>query len=316
MEELILSVSMPNFNHASYLPKRIPSLLCAMPKNSELIIVDDGSTDGSAEIIQNFSKQDERILFIKKRKNEGVIIALQEILKIARGKFISFQSSDDWILPNFFFTLLNFSKNYPGFAIYTSHFGYCQKQIPEDLNEIKSNPLIDKAEKPSFFHADQIVKVFFKTNFWIPGHASIIQKDFAIKAGGFITSLSHHSDWFMIHAAALLGGVAYLPETLAIWRLANDSFSFQQHANKKELYKVQMSFFRILRRKEKKELRSLFRRSGVLRGCIRCRLISLFFRPIYWDFLIFYTIGFFQRRFRRLCKIQDIDTLQKILGKG
>lgn len=300
MEELILSVSMPNYNHASYLPQRIPSLLAAMPQNSELIIVDDGSTDGSAEIIQKFAEQDPRIVFIKKEKNGGVIQALQEILARARGKFLSFQSSDDYILPHFFLRLLDFSKEYPGFAIYTSHFGFCRDHIPRHSNEIESHPLIYKLQKPGLFRTDQIVQIFFKTEFWIPGHASIIERESAIRAGGFNSSLSQHADWFLIHVAAFLGGVAYLPETLSILRLDRNSFSSRQIANKKKLFEVEMNFFKILKKEEMKELRTLFSRSGILRGYIKRRFFSLFFRPIYWDFLLFFSIRFIQRCFRKL----------------
>ncbi len=146
MEEIVLSVSMPNYNHGSYLLKRIPSLLDAMPHNAELIIVDDGSTDNSVEIIEQFAVLDKRIIFIRHEKNKGVIAALNQILAIARGKFISFQSSDDHIFPHFFSTMLKTAQDYPNYAIYCSNFGFCQDFIPKDLSTVKFHQLLSNID--------------------------------------------------------------------------------------------------------------------------------------------------------------------------
>lgn len=302
MEPLILTVSMPNFNHASYLPTRIPSILEAMPQNSELIIIDDGSTDESVSIIEKFQKKDPRIVFIKKEKNQGVISVLQEILFLARGKFISFQSSDDGIFPHFFSRMLDFASQYPGYAVYTSNFGYSNEKLPSKEEEVKYNLLIQNFKQIGLFSKEQIVQVFSKKELWIPGHASILKRELLLSLGGFIPSLEQHADWFLIHSAALIGGVAYLPETLAIWRIAADSYSFAESAKKQKHFQIQLNFFNLLKQKDMKELRIRFRKSALLRGVIREYFMYFCIHPRYWDFLFFFVTRVLKKRIQNFFK--------------
>ena len=65
----------------------------------EIVVIDDGSTDNSLAIIKNIAAQDGRIVIIEK-KNEGVSYARRDGLKAARGKYISFVDSDDYLPPH------------------------------------------------------------------------------------------------------------------------------------------------------------------------------------------------------------------------
>lgn len=290
---------MPNYNHGKYLPERIPSLLKALPINGELIIVDDGSTDESAEIIQEFAKQDPRLVFIKKDKNEGVVAALQAILQKARGKYISFQSSDDYILPNFFKEMLTLAETHPDFGIYCSNFGFCHGDLDKEMKNLQWSLLSEKAETIRLFPPEDIVQVFRKVGFWVPGHSSIISREWIEKLGGFNPVLCQHSDWFLFHSIALMAGVAYLPKNLSIWRLDEQSFTSQERKNKKALFQIHMQYFKILNQKDLKDLRVRFRDSNLLREAILWRLFSLVIRPQYWDFLFSFATGLIGRKWRK-----------------
>ncbi|PIS02130.1 MAG: hypothetical protein COT85_07050 [Chlamydiae bacterium CG10_big_fil_rev_8_21_14_0_10_42_34] len=300
MTDLILSVSLPTYNHAIYLPERIPSILAAMPQNAELIIVDDGSTDNSEEIIRSFAEQDSRIIFMKNEKNLGVIKSLHKITATARGKYMSFLSADDYILPEYFSKILHFAEKYPSFAIYVSNFGYSNDVIPKSHDEIKSDFLLPNPKGPSFFGPKQTIHLFSHTAFWVPAHCSIIQRETLLQLGGFREEFKHNTDWFLFHAAALIGGVAYLPETLAVWRLDNKGYTSQTTNHDQNLFNVQISIFNYLRKSERKDLRPLFARSGVLRGVLKQRFFYFLFRPVYWDFLLFSCIRYIRNSWKKL----------------
>lgn len=95
MSELI-SIVVPVFNTEKYLEKCLGSICGQTYKNLEIILVDDGSTDKSGAICDEFSMKDNRIIVIHK-ENKGVSEARNKGLSIARGDFIGFVDSDDWI---------------------------------------------------------------------------------------------------------------------------------------------------------------------------------------------------------------------------
>ena len=95
-DEVILSIIIPIYNVAKYLPKCIDSVLIDLPENAEIILVNDGSTDNSLEICKKYSKEDARIKVINK-KNGGLSSARNAGLEIARGRYLAFLDSDDFM---------------------------------------------------------------------------------------------------------------------------------------------------------------------------------------------------------------------------
>lgn len=93
MEELV-SVIMPSYNTAKYIPHSINSVLYQTYKNWELIIVDDCSTDNTDEIVNPFLS-DNRIRYLKNEKNSGAAVSRNYALREAKGKWIAFLDSDD-----------------------------------------------------------------------------------------------------------------------------------------------------------------------------------------------------------------------------
>ncbi|MDR2901836.1 MAG: glycosyltransferase [Lactobacillales bacterium] len=95
-----VSVVMPTYNRADLLPRAIESILTQTYWNFEFIIVDDGSTDTSAEIIQMYSAIDPRIKYVKNEKNRGISFSRNRGNDLAAGKYIAVMDSDDVALPD------------------------------------------------------------------------------------------------------------------------------------------------------------------------------------------------------------------------
>lgn len=92
----MISVIIPVYNSGKYLNKCIESILMQTFNDLEIILVDDGSTDNSLEICNEFARVDQRIVIIQ-QNNQGVASARNSGLRIARGEYISFVDSDDYI---------------------------------------------------------------------------------------------------------------------------------------------------------------------------------------------------------------------------
>ncbi|MBZ9687727.1 glycosyltransferase [Clostridium estertheticum] len=90
-----ISVIIPIYNAEKYLNKSINSVLNQTIKNIEVILVDDGSSDKSGQIIDKYEEEDSRIVVIH-QKNQGVSVARNAGMSIANGQYIGFIDPDDW----------------------------------------------------------------------------------------------------------------------------------------------------------------------------------------------------------------------------
>lgn len=108
---LLISVIVPIFNVEQYLPKCLNSIINQTYKNIEIILINDGSTDSSGKICDEYEKKDKRIKVIHK-ENGGVSEARNVGIKISKGRYITFIDADDWIEKDYFGIVNNFLLEY------------------------------------------------------------------------------------------------------------------------------------------------------------------------------------------------------------
>lgn len=104
-----ISIIVPVYKVEEYLCKCIDSILAQTLTDFELILIDDGSPDGCGAICDAYAAKDSRIVVIH-QKNAGVSAARNAGLEIARGAYIGFVDSDDWIEPEMYETMLRKAK--------------------------------------------------------------------------------------------------------------------------------------------------------------------------------------------------------------
>ncbi|HAN10445.1 MAG TPA: hypothetical protein DCP90_07515 [Clostridiales bacterium] len=128
MKSPIVSIIMPTYcRGAVYLSRAIDSVLNQTFKNFEFIIIDDGSKDGTFEILKEYQRKDSRVVIIRHEKNSGLpALRVNEGIIHARGKYICYQFDDDEYLPNFLEVLYNEikTKDYPCVV-----YGNCKAEI-------------------------------------------------------------------------------------------------------------------------------------------------------------------------------------------
>ena len=95
-----VSIVVPVYNAADYLPECLDSLLVQTLKDIEIICVDDGSTDGSLDILRSYEQRDPRVAVLK-QNNSGPGVARNNGIEAARGKFLYFLDADDFCHPDF-----------------------------------------------------------------------------------------------------------------------------------------------------------------------------------------------------------------------
>lgn len=99
MQEPKVSFIIPAYNVEKYISQCLESILAILRNDIEIIVVDDGSTDGTSNICENYSQKDSRIIVFK-NQNQGVSASRNFGLSKAKGKFVVFVDSDDYIDSN------------------------------------------------------------------------------------------------------------------------------------------------------------------------------------------------------------------------
>lgn len=101
MNTPLISVVLPIYNAEKYVEEAVRSILEQTFTNFELLVINDGSTDSTLRILEQFQKLDKRVVLVS-RENRGLVETLNEGISIARGKWIARMDADDIALPNRF----------------------------------------------------------------------------------------------------------------------------------------------------------------------------------------------------------------------
>lgn len=112
-----ISILMSVFNGEQYLSESVESILNQSYKNFEFVVVDDGSSDNSWEILQRYAEQDERIILLRNQPNMGVVNALNKGLDCTRAELIARQDADDISSPERLKRQVDFLDAHPDYGV-------------------------------------------------------------------------------------------------------------------------------------------------------------------------------------------------------
>lgn len=134
-----ISIIVPVYNVEKYLERCVRSILAQTFTDFELLLINDGSTDRSGELCDVLAKEDDRIRVVHK-ENGGASSARNVGIELARGTYLAFVDSDDWIAPNMYHSLLKLIKDHD------AEIAECDYEIVTDLSEIVRQPSLEILE--------------------------------------------------------------------------------------------------------------------------------------------------------------------------
>ena len=157
MNDPLVSVIMSVYNEEANIENSVNSILNQSYTNFELIITNDFSTDRTLEILRKFTKLDKRIVLIENKKNLGLTKSLNNMLKVAKGKYIARQDADDYSAPDRLGTQIKNLDKYNVDAV------VCRAKIIESKKKIPGisfylpKKLLIKFKNP-FIHGTLLIK--------------------------------------------------------------------------------------------------------------------------------------------------------------
>ena len=205
-----VSVIIPNYNCKQYLAKAIASVVKQADINLEILVIDDGSTDGSVQWIE-IAKQTFPQIRLLEQPNTGVVLARNRAIEEAQGKYIAFLDADDYWVDNKLKDQLDYMKANSQCSLTFTNYMHVDEEYTPIIDCFSFWPefqtLVD-TESTQFQTLDNALSVLLFAN--VIGTSSVMVKRSAIRAvGAFDKSLKSASDWDCWLKLAKIGEVGF-----------------------------------------------------------------------------------------------------------
>jgi len=217
-----ISVLMPVYNAEQYLAAAITSILNQTFIDFELIAIDDGSTDGSKTILQNFAASDSRLRCLF-RPNTGIGQALNDGIAVATGEFLARMDADDVALPNRFARQIARFKNEPELValgsavIFMDAAGHPVKPCPREAQHERIEQALLAGDGGAIIHPSAMFK-----------------REAVNQVGGYIKD-RYYEDLDLYLKLARVGRLGNLSEPLLHYRVHPTSVNFDKHLGRHEI---------------------------------------------------------------------------------
>ena len=208
MEQPIVSVIVPTYNYARYLPRALDSLLKQNAVRPEVIVVDDGSTDNTPELLNAYAPY----VFSIRQENAGVSAARNNGIGKARGAFLGFLDPDDFYHPNKLTRQIALLERHPECG-----WTYCDCVfLDENTGESKKFSEQYRYREKLALESARLFEALIPSNF-IPPVSLLVRRDLLDVAGHFDTRFSGLEDFDLVLRLAALSPAIYSTEILATY---------------------------------------------------------------------------------------------------
>lgn len=211
----LVSVIIPAYNSEDFIQQAIESVLCQTHANLEVIVVDDGSSDKTPEIVKALASSDPRVSYIH-QINQGQSSARNAGIDKARGRYIAFLDSDDIMLPNKIEEQVSYLEHNPACGL-----SYCK--IFHFFERDSDRLFYFKLPHPSGYLFEELLAGNF-----INPLSAVVRKDLLDKFGGFPSELKFAEDqclWLKLSYHRVR--FDYLDKPLAHYRIRSRSLTNQ-----------------------------------------------------------------------------------------
>lgn len=209
----MISVLMCTYNREHLLPKAIDSVLNQTYKDIEFIIIDDGSTDNTEQLIRSYT--DDRILYKKLEKNSFVCYATNYGLGFCKGEYLAFMNSDDIWMPDKLEKQLQFmekNKEYPICFTAASLIDAEDNDVTDECMEMR-----DSFGK-QYSSQKECIQFLFKNKNTLCHPSALVRKEVMERVGGFNLMFCQLADYDLWMRIITEGPIYVLPERLIKFR--------------------------------------------------------------------------------------------------
>jgi glycosyltransferase involved in cell wall biosynthesis len=212
MSEPLVSIIVPSYNRATTLPRTVESVLAQSHQSLELLIVDDGSTDGTMAVAKSLCERDPRVRILTNQRRKGAPGARNTGLGAAKGQWVVFLDSDDTLESEMISRLLALAEDDGKPQVVTCYTRFIDEESSKHLEHLDLRR----------FTQGNIYCSLLTGETYIPIHAAIIRSDSLRQIKGFDEACPSFQEWDLHLRLAHSCHYACLPELLV---------NYFQHAN-------------------------------------------------------------------------------------
>jgi glycosyltransferase involved in cell wall biosynthesis len=270
---------MPSHNYARFLRESIESILSQDFTNFEFLIIEDGSSDDSPDIIREYMSQDTRIRAIFHRENGGMLERVNEGTALAKGKYIHYLAADDYRYPGYLEKSMTLLQQRPELGMCCTQFHYGNEQTLQlETCGYESNG------STVFLEPKVMVDAFYHHNLKIFALAAILKTGLITQYGGFDPKLFYFSDWYLLNEIAFNHPLSIICEPLSRFRIHDCNFSNIYRHNKKTKMAAYHHMLFKLNHPHNRFYREQIRKSALLVPIFQDLFWKLLFNPKYLPF--------------------------------
>jgi glycosyltransferase involved in cell wall biosynthesis len=218
---MTLSVVLPNYNHGALIARALGALTAQILAGSEIIVVDDGSTDDSVKVIEELQTRHPSIRLIRHDVNRGVSAAIRTALAAATGDYLFFSSADDFILPNLLSRAILALSESPEAAFFCSSVAVFNEQD----KIIGFRPAMLPRATAGYVSPTDVRQVLREADNFVVGTSVVHRRKCLASIGYFDETLGSLCDGMAYRLLALRHGFCFDPEVLASYRVSSESYS-------------------------------------------------------------------------------------------
>lgn len=220
----LVSIIVPNYNHAAYLPKRLSSIAAQTFTNYELILLDDASADDSPTLLANFAKTHANTQYIANTTNSGSPFKQwNKGVALAKGAFIWIAESDDYCEPDLLEKLVPLLRDNPqvGIAYGQSYLVNEKDEILHSYAENLEHIYKSKAWETNFIESGpKACRKWLVHHNPIPNASGILfRKSAYLQAGGATENMRLNGDWFLYTKILVTNDLAFTAQHLNYFRV-------------------------------------------------------------------------------------------------
>jgi len=229
-----LSVIVPNFNHAALTPRALRAFLNQNPPATEIIVVDDGSTDDSVAVIEAFARRHPSIRLVRHGVNRGIVAAIRSGLDIATGEYLLFGSSDDYVLPGLYGRANTALRANPSAALFCSGVAL----VDNGNRVIGLRPVTAPRLTRGYLSPADVRSAIRNTDFWYLGTTTVYRRRVLADVGYFDPRLGAIGDTLTNRLLAFRHGFCFDPDVLGVYNKDPNSFSARSALSVKDSLRV------------------------------------------------------------------------------
>ena len=260
MSKATLSVVVPNYNDGSTLVGSLEAILAQSRAADEVLVVDDGSTDNSVELVEKICRANPSVRLIKSDRNCGLPAALNRGLKEAGSDYVCFPAADDRVLPGFFEQSMAMLESHPEAGL-----SCCTSAWRETINDGLWQESRKTIPAPAYLEPEEVARLERSKRFLICDCSVIVKRSALLEIGGFDTALLWSGCWFAYVAIGFRHGLCYLPDRALVAVNRNPtSYSGVGARDEEASRQVARRMLETLRSPEFSDVAPLFRKTGIL----------------------------------------------------